>query len=64
MSSYTADGDEFRAFQEKWISSENLFRGWRAQMNDPFRELPLRRLVYETISHELKTVKKVFQEQY
>nr|WP_305888699.1 type I restriction enzyme HsdR N-terminal domain-containing protein [Methylomonas sp. SURF-2] len=64
MSSYTADGDEFNAFHEKWISFENLFRGWRAQMNDPFQGMPLRRLVYETISHELKTVKKVFQEQY
>lgn len=40
---------------------ENLFFSTSGRVNDPFRGMTLRRLVYKTIENELKAIKKKFR---
>lgn len=57
-SSINVSGVVFRTSFWRQRNFESLFSSQSGRINDPFRGMTLRRLVYETIENELKAVKK------
>ncbi len=61
--SFSTGGAEFRAYCVKKTSFEDLFFSRSGLVDDAFKDMTLRKLVYETIASELKDVKQALRTQ-